>query len=193
MADSSDPDSNFPGISSIFTTTQSGLKPRRRSRTVDPDDEPQAEKDPAEQPPAKVVEEEAKPEQAVQDVPPPEAPVAPAEESPPVDEAGIQLSGGLSMVDTAELKSLTPPPQKPVAQPPPKPQPAPPPARKGPPAPPTPVRIPNDSFDEESEDYETRRAMPAPKPTNWLLYGVAVVVVIGLIAALIVTVMTVTG
>ena len=182
MADSSDPDSKIPGISSIFTTTQSGLKPlRRRSRTV----EKKPDEKPAERPAPPETEEPPEATPAVQDLSPPEPP---ADTPPPVDGAGIQLSGGLSMVDTAELKSLRPPAAAPVA-----PEPEPPPVQRGPPVPPTPPPNPEDSYDEESEDYEPRYATPAPKTTNWLLYGVVVVVVVGLVAALVITVMQVTG
>jgi len=239
-----EPSRDLPGFSSIFTTTQSGLKRIRKARgSIDPDLEDEvtadvpppvgedADEDGAdpEPPPA---EEEFTP---VEDGPTPPPPPEPQAAEPPHEpEADIEVSGGLSMVETAEMPARpaqataapeppTPPtPPTPPAPPADRPEPPPPPAaepvptaKAAPPTPPEPRTEPSPKSGGVSVHpgrspsrpgvphtaSQTDAALPVVDTTypdapsasgssNWLLYLVVILVVVGMVGALILTVIS---
>jgi len=206
----SDPD--LPGLSSVFSTTRSGLKPlrRRRSRRSDdraPADVPAADEAPSEEAPGEDVPGEdvdAEPAEGTDSFEQvPDGPAAPPDSealdvpepgvTPPVD--GIQLRAGLSLVDTAEMPVHRPPEEPTTLEDPgtepDEPEAAPAAVPTGPPVPPSrprptsqPARPPAALMDDSS----ARRAVgPAPSSSNWLLYLIVLVVALGLIGVLVVT------
>jgi hypothetical protein len=209
----SDPD--LPGLSSVFSTTRSGLKPlRRRTRntgemaTVEPADKgDDGQKDSQDTSPDETAADQAPPEtdsfEKIADGPsvPPDSKALDVPEpgvSPPVD--GIQLRAGLSLVDTAEMPVHRPPeepaalgdPDKPKATAGSPPAPATPAARTStPPVPPSRPRTTQSARPPAAlmDDSSARRAVgPAPSSSsNWLLYMIVLAVALGLIGVLLVT------
>ncbi len=206
----SDPD--LSGLSSVFSTTRSGLKPlRRRAR---PTGETEAV-DPTPATPAEGGDEDTgtggdddyetveespippRPDDAALDVPEPGV-------TPAVD--GIQLRPGLALVDTAEIPAHRPPPaeaDEPEAPPPAESPPAePPPAGASPATPavpaPTPPRVPPPRkppthppaalFDDEPSSARRDDARPVRTSSNWVLYVVVMILAVCLIGALLITV-----
>ncbi len=128
--DPGDKGSNLPGISGVFTSTSSGLRRRRRQSpaSIDPDAAPPIQplaeattqdlegtteevdagdgaatgpgRDAAETPPPP-----ATPDGGTSGAEDPSVPASgPPRDAPPIPEGGIQLSGGLQPVDTAEIR-----------------------------------------------------------------------------------------
>lgn len=210
----SDPD--LPGLSSVFSTTQSGLKPlRRRARPTGetriarpeapPEDPGEAREEAADDDYETVEESPAPPpppDDAALDVPEPGV-------TPAVD--GIQLRPGLALVDTAEIPAHRPPAVSENAAPGPgtdgnaQAQAAPPAAESSPtpaggipvigppqvppprPRPAHPSRQSAALLDDEPSSAR-REVRPVRTSSNWLLYVVVMILAVCLIAALLVTV-----
>lgn len=210
----SDPD--LPGLSSVFSTTQSGLKPlRRRARPTGetrvakpkppPEDPSEASKEAADDDYETVDESPAPP-------PPPDAAALDVPEpgvTPAVD--GIQLRPGLALVDTAEIPAHRPPVETADTDPGPRndgiaqAQASPPTAESSPtpsggipvagppqvppprPRPAHPSRQSAALLDDEPSSAR-REVRPVRTSSNWLLYVVVMILAVCLIAALLVTV-----